>query len=87
MTGEQVWKSRGAGKGSAAFAAAEGMLYIQYSDGVMVLAKASPKAYEEVGQFQIPQADGRPTWAHPVILDGLLYIRSDDQLFCYDIRQ
>jgi outer membrane protein assembly factor BamB len=87
MTGEQVWKSRGAGEGSAAFAAAEGMLYIQYSDGVMVLAKASPKAYEEVGQFQIPQADGRPTWAHPVILDGLLYIRSDDQLFCYDIRQ
>jgi len=87
MTGEQVWKSRGAGKGSAAFAAADGMLYIQYSNGVMVLAKASPEAYEEVGQFQIPQADGRPTWAHPVILDGLLYIRSDDQLFCYDIRQ
>jgi len=87
MTGEQVWKSRGAGKGSAAFAAADGMLYIQYSNGVMVLAKASPEAYEEAGQFQIPQADGRPTWAHPVILDGLLYIRSDDQLFCYDIRQ
>lgn len=87
MTGEQLWKSRGAGKGSAAFTAAEGMLYIQYSNGVMVLAKASPEAYEEVGQFQIPQADGRPTWAHPVILDGLLYIRSDDQLFCYDIRQ
>ncbi len=87
MTGEQVWKSRGSGRSSAAFAAAEGMLYIQYANGVMVLAKASPEGYEETGQLQIPQADGRPTWAHPVILDGLLYIRSDDRLFCYDIRK
>jgi len=85
MTGEQVWKSRGSGRGSAAFAAADGMLYIQYSDGVMVLAKASPEGYEEVGKFEIPKSDDRPTWAHPVVNDGKLYVRSDDKLLCYDV--
>lgn len=86
MTGEQVWKSRGSGRGSAAVAAADGMLYIQFSNGVMVLVKASPDGYEETGKLEIPKDDDRPTWAHPVILDGKLYVRSDDRILCYDVK-
>jgi outer membrane protein assembly factor BamB len=90
MTGDTVWKkSRGSdadsGEGSAAVIAAEGMLYIQYANGVMVLAKASPEGYEVVGKLQFPQSGDRPTWAHPVVLDGKLYVRSDDKLLCYDV--
>jgi outer membrane protein assembly factor BamB len=85
MTGEERWKSRASGKGSAAFTGGDGMLYIQFANGVFVLAKATPEGYEEVSKFTIPGDTSRPCWAHPVINDGKLYIRVDDRLLCYDI--
>lgn len=85
MTGEERWKSRASGKGSAAFTGGDGMLYIQFANGTFVLAKATPEGYEEVSKFTIPGDTSRPCWAHPVINDGKLYIRVDDRLLCYDI--
>ena len=34
------------------------------------------------------QADrsNKNAWAHPVIANGKLYIRDQDNLFCYDIK-
>ena len=29
---------------------------------------------------------GRPSWAHPVVCGGKLFIRNQDSLSCYDIR-
>ncbi len=84
-TGKEVWRERGTGKGSAAFTSADSKLYIQYSDGTLVLANASPEGYKEVSKFKLPRESGRPTWAHPVILDGKLYVRSDELILCYDI--
>jgi len=90
MTGEIVWKSRGSGRGSAAMAAADGHLYVRFQDGVLALVKADPAGFEEVSHFQIPYSDtdeSRPSWAHPVIVDGMLYLRESDHLLCYDLRQ
>lgn len=87
MTGEEKWKSRASGKGSAAFTAADNMLYIQFANGVFVLAKATPEGYEEVSKFTLPDDNKRPRWAHPVINDGKLYVRSDDKIFCYSIAK
>jgi hypothetical protein len=67
--------------------AADGRLYIHFADGTMVLAKASPEAYEEVSSFKIPKGTDRPSWAHPVILDGKLYLREQDHILCYDIKE
>ncbi|MFK8112030.1 MAG: PQQ-binding-like beta-propeller repeat protein, partial [Rubripirellula sp.] len=86
MTGEVKWKSRGTGKKSASIAAADGHLYIRFSDGTMVLAKASPDSYEETGSFQVPGSGERPSWAHPVILDGKLYLREGDKVLCYQLQ-
>ena len=86
MTGEQIWKTRGSGKGSASMAAADGCLYIHFSDGTMVLAKASPDGYSEVGSFKVPGSGERPSWSHPVIVDGKLYLREQDRVLCYDVR-
>lgn len=85
MTGENQWKTRGSGKKSASFAAADGHLYILFSNGVMVLAKASPDEYEEVSSFKVPGSGDRPSWAHPVITGGKLFIREGDQVHCYDV--
>jgi outer membrane protein assembly factor BamB len=90
MTGEIVWKSRGSGRGSAAIVAADGRLYVRFQNGVLALVKADPAGYEEGGHFQIPHSDtdeSRPSWAHPVIVDGLLYLRESDHLLCYDLRK
>jgi outer membrane protein assembly factor BamB len=86
MTGENKWKAHGSGHGSAAMAAADGCLYIHFADGTMVLAKASPEKYEETGSFIVPGSGERPSWAHPVIVGGRLYIREHDNILCYDVR-
>lgn len=87
LTGKVVWdKIRPSGKNSAAFAAADQHLYIHFANGTMVLAKADPAGYEEVGSFTAPGTGERPSWAHPVIADGMLYLRENDAILCYDVR-
>jgi outer membrane protein assembly factor BamB len=85
-TGKVLWKGRGSGKNSIAMAAADGRLYLCYADGTVALAKAEPGAYTEVGSFTAPGSGERPSWSHPVILDGKLYLRENNTVVCYDIR-
>jgi len=86
MTGEIKWKSRGSGKKSASIAAADGHLYLRYSDGTMTLVEANAEAFVEKGSFKVPGSGERPSWAHPIILDGKLYLREGDKILCYNIR-
>ena len=69
--GVPAWKDRSVGKGSLAFA--DGHLYLFSENGVVGLAVATPSGYVEKGRFSIQQA-GLPTWAHPIISGGRLYI-------------
>jgi outer membrane protein assembly factor BamB len=85
QTGEIKWKERGSGRGSAAFAAADGCLYIRFQDGTMVLARANPEGYKETGSFKIPGNEA-PSWSHPVIIGGKLYLREQDSILCYDVK-
>jgi len=87
MTGTIAWKERGSGKNSASVVAADGHLYVRYSDGTLALVKADPTAYREVSSFKIPGSEERPSWSHAVILDGLLYLREGDAILCYDLRR
>lgn len=88
MTGEveEGWKKRGSGKGSIAITAADGHLYARYSDGTMTLVKASPGSFQETSKFNIPHSGDRPSWSHPVVLNGKLYLREGDNILCYDIK-
>ena len=85
-SGEVKWKARGSGKRSACVAAADGHLYFRYQDGTMTLVKADPENFEEVGVFQVPGSGDRPSWAHPVIAAGKLYLREGDTLLCYSLK-
>ncbi len=86
MTGKVKWKKRGSGHDNASIIAAEDLLYIRYADGTMVLAKASPDDHTEISSFKPPASGAMPSWSHPVILDGKLYLREQDRIFCYDIK-
>ena len=85
-TGRVVWeKERGPGKESAAVIAADGNLYFRYQDGMMALIEASPTGYAEKGVFKLATVKG-PSWPHPAIYDGKLYVRAEDTLMCYDLK-
>lgn len=67
-------------------AAADGRLYMHIADGTMVLAKVDSDAYVEVGSFRISHSGERPSWAHPVILNGRRYLRDNNAIHCYDLQ-
>jgi outer membrane protein assembly factor BamB len=88
VSGKVAWGGdvRNAGTGSAAVMYADGRLYFRYENGVVVLIEASPGGYVEKGSFTIPDVRD-PSWAHLAIADGRLYVREQDTVYCYDIRQ
>jgi hypothetical protein len=68
--------------------------------GDLALARATPKAYEEVSRVRLvaPAGDGpaagrgratellvAPCWAAPVIAHGYLYVRGQGRLVCLDL--
>ena len=77
---------RNAGQGSAAVSYADGHLYFRYQNGVMMLIEATPQGYREKGSFPIPNVNN-PSWSHPVIIGGRLYLREQDNLYVYDVRE
>jgi outer membrane protein assembly factor BamB len=82
-TGKVMWRDRSVGKGSVTFA--DGHLYIQGENNVIGLAEATAAGYREKGRFTIPDK-GLPSWAHPVISGGRLYVRNQDALLVYDVN-
>jgi outer membrane protein assembly factor BamB len=86
-SGKMLWgRARGAGNGSAAVTAADGMLYFRYESGVMALIEANPKAYTLKSSFQIPNVT-MPSWSYPVITGGRLYLREQDALHVYNVKR
>ena len=86
-TGKPMWeKQRGPGSGSAAVACADGKLYFRYQNGTVALINATPDAYELRGSFEIPEVE-QPSWPHPVIIGGRMYLREQDALYCYDVEK
>jgi outer membrane protein assembly factor BamB len=90
-SGEVRWADKSLGKG--ALHCAGGMLYLlDERDGSVVLADAAETGWKEHGRFKLdPQTtqrkpDGR-IWTHPVVSNGKLYLRDQELLFCYDVRE
>ena len=85
-TGKFSWgPERGVGGGSAAVLYADGRLYFRYESGELALVEATPSGYKLLSSFR-PQIGGNG-WPHPVIYHGRLYLRGNDQILCYDIKQ
>ena len=82
-TGKVMYLERGVGKGSLTYA--DGMLYTLSENRVVGLVRAVPDRHEVVCEFKIPEGGDGPTWAHPVICRGRLYVRHGDFLYAYDI--
>ena len=82
-TGKMMWRDRSVGKGAVSFA--DGHLYIVGENNVVGLVEATPAGYREKGRFTI-RDQGWPSWSHPAIAGGRLYIRNQGTLTTYNIR-
>ena len=89
MTGEEIWRERRAlGKGCVTYA--EGMLYcVDEQTHEVALVEATREAYIEHGRFTLPKQSEKSWkgrfWAHPVVINGKLFLRDEEYIFCYDV--
>lgn len=81
-SGKVLWRDRSVGKGAVTYA--DGRLYVLGEGHTVGLVEASPAGYAERGRFQIAD-QGWPSWAHPVVSGGRLFIRNQDVLTTYSI--
>ena len=83
-TGKAKYETKWENKGS--IIANDGMLYCyEEKRGNIALVKADPEKFEPISTFKVPYGKG-PYWAHPVIKDGVLYVRHGGALMAYDIK-
>jgi len=82
--GNVKWRDRSVGKGSLTYA--DGCIYLRSEDGPVALVQASPTGYRQLGRFDQPNRSRRKAWAHPVVAAGNLFLRDQDQMFCYRLK-
>jgi outer membrane protein assembly factor BamB len=80
-TGERAWKDGRYGYGQ--IVAAGDQLIVLCGNGDIAVVKANPKSHEELARF--PAITGK-TWNHPALSAGLLLIRNNAEMACFDLR-
>lgn len=94
-TGEVVAEQKALSTGAAI--CADGRLYVldeRGNVGMLRLAgggssgasSAPAESLAVAGRFTLVTGRVRDAWAHPVLLDGRLYLRYHDSLWCYDVK-
>ena len=82
-TGETMYKDRDIAPCNVVYA--DGMLYCYSEKGTMNLVKPNPEKFELVSSFKVPFGTDQH-WAHPIIHEGVLYMRHGDALMAYGLR-
>ncbi len=97
-TGERVWETFQATTGGEAvrwanvFIVKNGDRFFLFNEkGDLIIAKLSPKGYEEVSRAHLLEptgsAAGRPVvWSHPAFANGHFYGRNDKEIIGVDLR-
>ncbi|WP_020471251.1 PQQ-binding-like beta-propeller repeat protein [Zavarzinella formosa] len=81
-TGKEVWNKTKVGKYHAALLKmADGNLLMHADNGQLTLLKPNAKEYEEVCTSPVCG----PTWAHPALANGVLFVRDDKELIAISL--
>ena len=84
-TGEAKYETKWKTKGS--IISADGKLYCyEEKTGYIALVNVNPEKFEIISSFKVPLGTG-PHWSHPVIHNGILYIRHMDALMAFNIKK
>ena len=82
-TGKVVW-SAGEGLGRASFIMADGHLIAIGERGDLALIEVTPERYIEKARARVLRY---PVWTSPVLSNGLLFIRDESTIRCFDLRE
>jgi len=72
------------GRGSAVYA--DGKLIVMGEAGQLGLFKPNTTQPTEISKFQVPEMK-YPCWTAPVLSNRKLYLRCEDRLICYDLKE
>ena len=79
-TGQRKWQQLRFGKGNLTLA--DGKLFMTTLKGELVVVRANPDKFEELGRMPILES----TRQAPAIADGRLYVRDNHEIVCLDAR-
>ena len=99
-SGERVWETFSAtttdGKemrwATAFIVKNQDRFFLFNEKGDLIIARLTPKGYEEISQAHIIEPDnhdaGRPVvWSHPAFANRRIYARNDSEIICVDLAQ
>ena len=82
-SGKEMYASKELGKGVVIYA--DGMLYCYSDRGELALADADPAGFKVVSKTKVTKGSEQH-WAHPVIHEGVLYLRHGSALIAYKVK-
>lgn len=82
-TGQVLGEATDPGKGNVIFA--DGLLYIYSEKGELALAEPTPTGLKVISKTNITKGTEQH-WAHPVIRNGVLYVRHGSALMAFRIK-
>jgi hypothetical protein len=98
-TGERLWETFAPTTGTrnmphgTAFIVKSGDRFFLFSEtGNLIIAKLSPKGYEEISRAKIIEPThsgfgGNVVWSHPAFANKCCYARNDKELVCVDLAE
>ena len=90
-SGKPPWKRTKQEIKAGSIVAADGKLYVLGEEGTVAMVEASPEAYKLLGKFDLPvrakkRKPSAKVWSHPSLSDGKLYLRDQENVFCYEVK-
>jgi len=82
-SGKESYAATDIAKGAVIYA--DGMLYCYSERGELALVKADPSGFDVVSQTRVTLGSEQH-WAHPVIYNGVLYVRHGKALIAYKVK-
>ncbi|MFN3168494.1 MAG: PQQ-binding-like beta-propeller repeat protein [Phycisphaeraceae bacterium] len=66
---------------------ADGKIIMQDAEaGMLYLVEPSPRGYKQISGFRATDASQKRAWAPLTLADGLLIVRDQDEMVCFDLR-
>jgi outer membrane protein assembly factor BamB len=79
-TGDRAWKGGRYGNGQVLLLPDQDLLLVLSERGELALVRAWAERFEEVARMQA--LDGK-TWNHPIVVDGVVYMRNAEEAAAY----
>jgi len=86
-TGKQVWRQTLKNRANASFTCAGDRLLVHGSDGAVTLLAIAPEGVTEKGSFIVSGDAVEAGASMPVIAGGRLYLRRENELYVYELRE